>query len=449
MYKTSSNISHAVGTMIAKSGCWSMLKGGISVNYSGPAELYFESQNASIEIWIDSVSLQPFTKDQWRSHQSESINKVRMRKVRINSAPGTKISIKQSRPGFPFGNAISKDILSNTAYQNWFTSRFKLTTFENEMKWYSTESSQGIENYADADAMLAFCKQNGINVRGHNIFWNAPNYQPNWVNSLPTPQLQSATDKRINSIMNRYKGQVIAWDVVNENMHYSFFESKLGKDASSVFYQKAHQIDNDVLTFMNEFNTLESPGDEVSIPTKYLQKLTEIQSFGGSTGGPKMAIGLEGHFSQPNIAYMRSALDSLAAAKVPIWLTEVDVSSSPQQAEYLEEILREAFAHPAVNGIVMWASWHAQGCYSMCLTDNNFKNLPTGDVVDKLLNEWKTFTQIEAFANTHGFFELDLFHGEYEITTTHPSSNSSSLHILNVHGANHHEGVLHVLDVQA
>lgn len=42
MYKTSSNISHAVGTVIAKSGCWSMLKGGISVNNSGPAELYFE-----------------------------------------------------------------------------------------------------------------------------------------------------------------------------------------------------------------------------------------------------------------------------------------------------------------------------------------------------------------------------------------------------------------------
>lgn len=258
---------------------------------------------------------------------------VRKRKVRINSTPGTKISIKQSRPGFPFGNAISKDILSNTVYQNWFNSRFKVTTFENEMKWYSTESSQGTENYADADAMLAFCKQNGINVRGHNIFWDAPHYQPNWVNSLPTPQLQSATEKRINSVMNRYKGQVIAWDVVNENMHYSFFESKFGKDASSVFYQKAHQIDNAVLTFMNEFNTLENPGDEVSIPTKYLQKLTEIQSFGGSTstGGPRMAIGLEGHFSQPNIAYMRSALDSLAAANVPIWLTEVDVSSSPQQ----------------------------------------------------------------------------------------------------------------------
>lgn len=26
----------------------------------------------------------------------------------------------------------------------------------------------------------------------------------------------------------------------------------------------------------------------------------------------------------------------------------------------------------------------------MCLTDNQFKNLPAGDVVDKLINEWRT-----------------------------------------------------------
>lgn len=35
-----------------------------------------QSKNAEMEIWADSVSLQPFTKEQWRSHQDKSINKV-------------------------------------------------------------------------------------------------------------------------------------------------------------------------------------------------------------------------------------------------------------------------------------------------------------------------------------------------------------------------------------
>ncbi|GJW09017.1 carbohydrate-binding, CenC-like protein [Tanacetum coccineum] len=41
------------GSTIAKSGCWSMLKGGLTVNESGSALLYFQSKNASIDIWVD------------------------------------------------------------------------------------------------------------------------------------------------------------------------------------------------------------------------------------------------------------------------------------------------------------------------------------------------------------------------------------------------------------
>lgn len=29
-----------------------------------------------VEIWVDSVSLQPFTQEQWRAHQDEAIEKV-------------------------------------------------------------------------------------------------------------------------------------------------------------------------------------------------------------------------------------------------------------------------------------------------------------------------------------------------------------------------------------
>lgn len=41
VFKTGNDFVHA-GAVKAKSGCWSMLKGGLSVEASGPAELYFE-----------------------------------------------------------------------------------------------------------------------------------------------------------------------------------------------------------------------------------------------------------------------------------------------------------------------------------------------------------------------------------------------------------------------
>ncbi|QHN86619.1 hypothetical protein HN51_040947 [Arachis hypogaea] len=46
----------------------------------------------------------------------------------------------------------------------------------------------------------------------------------------------------------------------------------------------------------------------------------------------------------------------LDAASLPIWLTEVSVDSDPNQAEHLEEILREGYSHPFVEGIIMFIS---------------------------------------------------------------------------------------------
>ncbi|GAU14980.1 hypothetical protein TSUD_47750 [Trifolium subterraneum] len=160
------------GHVIAKHGCWSLLKGGIVANYTSPAEILFESENPTVELWADSVSLQPFTIKQWRSHQDNSIERVRKSKVRFQvthlnetTLEGAKVVIKQTKPNFPFGCAMNSHILTNIKYQKWFVSRFKYTTFTNEMKWYSTEKIQGQENYTIADAMLKFAKQNGISVQ--------------------------------------------------------------------------------------------------------------------------------------------------------------------------------------------------------------------------------------------------------------------------------------------
>lgn len=328
------------------------------------------------------------------------------------------ISIKQINSEFPFGCAVNRNILSNQDYQNWFTSRFKYTVFENEMKWYATEKSQGNENYTVPDSMLEFAQQNDIQVRGHNVFWDDPNYTPKWVHQLISrrpDQLSPALDRRINSVMKRYSGKLIHWDVVNENVHFAFLESKIGENASAIYYQKAYEIDDVAMPFLNDYNTIENSRDRDSSPAMYLAKIDQLRSMGYV--GP-LGIGLEGHFSVPNLPYVRSAIDVLASANLPIWVTELDVSARPDQEVYLEQIIREVHAHPAVNGILIWAAWSPNGCYRMCLTDNNFKNLPTGDVVDKILGEL-TMTR-EGTTDANGFFTASLFHGDYEVQVTIP-----------------------------
>uniref|UniRef100_A0A0A8YH42 GH10 domain-containing protein n=1 Tax=Arundo donax TaxID=35708 RepID=A0A0A8YH42_ARUDO len=392
-----------------------------------------------MDMWVDSVSLQPFSKEEWAAHHDASVKKARKKTVRLrardsagNPVPGAQVRIDQVRSGFPLGSAMSAEILTNPAYQRWFTSRFTVTTFENEMKWYSTERVQGREDYSVPDAMLRFAKSHGIAVRGHNIFWDQPSQQPGWVQSLPYPQLRRATARRINSVMSRYAGQVIAWDVVNENLHFSFYEGKFGGDASAAFYRKAHQMDGEALMSMNDFNTLEQPSDPNAVPGKYLGKLWQIKKFPGNSNDARMAIGLEGHFGAvPNIPYIRAALDTMSKANVPIWLTEIDVAPGPNQALHLEQVLREVYAHPAVHGIILWTAWHPQGCYVMCLTDNNFRNLPVGNVVDKLIWEWRTRSNV-GVADADGYYEAELFHGDYKVTVGHPVPNSTVVQSLSV-----------------
>ncbi|KAK7280255.1 hypothetical protein RJT34_25317 [Clitoria ternatea] len=448
IFKTNESELVRGGHVIARHGCWSLLKGGIVANFSSPAEILFESKNSNVEIWADNISLQPFTKKQWRSLQDDSIERVRKSKVRFHithlnetALQGATIIFNPIKLRFPFGCGMNHHILKHKGYQDWFVSRFKFTTFTNEMKWYSTEKEQGQENYTIADAMLKFAKCNGISVRGHNIFWDNIKHQPEWVKSLSPEELSEAASRRIKSVVSRYRGELIAWDVMNENLHFHFYEDNFGENASSQAYARAYELDPSPNMFMNEFNTIEFSGDEKASPVKYIKKLKEILSYPG-TDGMSAAIGLQGHFAsgQPNIAYMRSGLDLLATTRLPIWLTEVSVARYPNQAEYLEEVLREAYSHPAVKGIIMFAGPAIAGFNETTLADENFRSTPTGDVVDKLIYEWGTGPS-NATSDNRGFVDISLHHGDYDVTVIHPQIHSSKTLNLSVRKDFSHETI--------
>lgn len=95
------------------------------------------------------------------------------------------------------------------------------------------------------------------------------------------------------------------------------------------------------------------------------------------------------------------------------------------QAEYLEQILREGYCHHAVEGIIMFAGPASAGFNATTLVDKDFKNTPSGDVVDKLIDEWRT-KPTETKADGEGYFEMSLFHGDYNITIKNPVTNCST-----------------------
>ncbi|KAL7082582.1 hypothetical protein ACP275_14G108500 [Erythranthe tilingii] len=440
IFKTNTSNVYA-GWVTAQNGCWSMVKGGLVVNVSGPAELYFESNNTNVDIWADSISLQPFTQQEWKSHQDQSIEKFRKSKVKFQAVdqhgqpvPNATVSIKQNNANFPFGCAMNQNIVQNGAYQNYFFSRFKYTVFQNELKWASTEYNRGSVDYSVPDAMIALAKSHGVTIRGHNVLWDDPKYQPYWVPGLSANDLGAAAQKRLISVMTKYKGRFIHWDVVNENLHWNFFESRLGPNISTVYYKYANKIDGSrTIPFLNEYNTIEESRDGVASPSRYLQKIDEMRR--GRYGGP-LGIGAQGHFTSANLPYTRSAIDMLASAKLPLWVTELDVTRGPNQANILNQVLREIHSHSAVQGIMLWTPWDPQGCddrctncYATCLTDNNFRNTDNGNVVDSFRNELTHADGLRGTTDSNGFFEASLFHGEYEAKIINGDAVSSSQEI--------------------
>jgi endo-1,4-beta-xylanase len=74
-----------------------------------------------------------------------------------------------------FGTAISagRDQFGDPAYRALVERECNLIVLENEMKWQALEPAPGKPNFVPADEVIAWAKDKGIAVRGHNLFWQA------------------------------------------------------------------------------------------------------------------------------------------------------------------------------------------------------------------------------------------------------------------------------------
>jgi GH35 family endo-1,4-beta-xylanase len=124
----------------------------------------------------------------WRSDADARIERLRKGDFTVEvrdaaGAPigGATVSYQLKRHAFLFGTAIAYAPFADQGedgrqYRQFILDHFSALVCENEMKWYSTEVERGHEDYAQADALLAFAAQNGLRMRGHCLFWEKQKY---------------------------------------------------------------------------------------------------------------------------------------------------------------------------------------------------------------------------------------------------------------------------------
>src|SRR5450759_1896603 len=202
---------------------------------------------------------------------------------------GTSAAAAQGRY---FGTEVTGSMPSNATIANLAGQQFDMVTPGNEMKWDTTGPSNGSFNFGPGDSIVSFAKAHNMRVRGHNLVWHSQ--LPSWVSSLPLSQVQSAMETHITTEVSHYKGQVYAWDVVNEpfnddgTLRSDVFYQAMGQGYIADALRTAHAADPNAKLYLNDYNI---EGENAKSNAMY-----NLVSSLKAQGVPIDGVGLESHF---------------------------------------------------------------------------------------------------------------------------------------------------------
>src|SRR3984893_13385203 len=94
-----------------------------------------------------------------------------------------------------FGSDMTGNLLSQSTVTQLQAQQFDMVTPGNEMKWATTDPSNGTFNFPPGDQIVSYAQANSERVRCHNLVWHSQ--LPSWVSSLPLSQVQSAMETHI------------------------------------------------------------------------------------------------------------------------------------------------------------------------------------------------------------------------------------------------------------
>ncbi|XP_057423507.1 endo-1,4-beta-xylanase 1-like isoform X1 [Lotus japonicus] len=395
--------------------------------------VYIQGPASGVDLMVAGLQIFPVDRHARFRYLRMQTDKIRKRDVILKFSGvdssnyiNTMVQVRQTQNNFPIGTCISRMNIDNEDFVNFFVKHFNWAVFGNELKWYWTEPQQGNFNYKDADDLLDLCQKNKIETRGHCIFWEVDGTVQQWIKSLNQNDLMTAVQNRLNGLLTRYKGKFSHYDVNNEMLHGSFYQDRLGRDIRAKMFKTANQLDPSATLFVNDYH-VEDGCDNKSCPEKYMEHILDLQEQGAPVGG----VGIQGHIDSPVGPIVCSSLDKLGILGLPIWFTELDVSSINEhvRADDLEVMLREAMAHPAVEGIMLWGFWEL-----FMSRDNSHLVNAEGDINEAgkrfldLKREW--LSHKHDHVDEHGQFSFRGFHGTYNVEVVTPTKKISKTFVL-------------------
>ncbi len=228
------------------------------------------------------------------------------------------------------GAAASYSLLNNDQeFRSVLTQEFNYITPENAGKWGPLQPGEPDEWYFDShDELVAYAQENRMYYKGHALVWHSQ--APSFItDDLSAAELQMAIDNHILNTVERYRGQIYAWDVVNEaisdNAEYrdTVFYRTLGESYIAEAFYTAQAADPRARLYYNDYNIagINAKSDKVYEMVKGLVE----------DGVPIDGVGFQMHLranSAPSYSELVENLRRFADLGLRVNVSELDVRVS-------------------------------------------------------------------------------------------------------------------------
>lgn len=237
--------------------------------------------------------------------------------------------------------------------------QFNAIVAENCMKSQEMHPEENRYNFTQADEFVAFGEKNGMVITGHTLIWHSqlsPWFCVDGEGKNVSPEvLKKRMKDHITTIVKRYKGRIIGWDVVNEaieddgSYRKSKFYEILGEEYIPLAFQYAHEADPDAELYYNDFS-MANPGKREGV-VKLVKALKK-------RGIRIDAVGMQGHIGMdyPQVGEFEKSMLAFAEAGVKVMVTELDLTVLPTPKQNIGAEVSASFEYkkdmnPYPNGL--------------------------------------------------------------------------------------------------
>lgn len=254
--------------------------------------------------------------------------------LKAQDPPPRMIAPLKSVAPFPVGSSIQAAQLDDPAMAALIATQVSQLTPEWELKMEYVLQPGGGYRFDAPDRIAAFCADHGLRLFGHTLVWYAqkPDFFAGLAQGDDRSAFRDAFAAYVTTVVGRYKGRIVGWDVVNEQVtddgagwRDSLWSQALGPLEHMRFaYDLAHAADPAAVLFLNDYNLESNPKKRVTF-----LRLAEALL---KAGAPLSGLGTHTHVAADLApGAITAAVKDLATLGLKVRISEMDVSLARAQ----------------------------------------------------------------------------------------------------------------------